>query len=240
MTHQLPQFAAELQALRQRLLDMGAAAESVLGQALTGLLDGNPNSLDQVMDGGRAARQIHVAIDEQCLHMLALYQPVASDLRVVVATLRISAHLDRTCGLAVNIAQAGQRYLQHRPVKPLIDVPRMGQLALTMLRQSLAAFTTGHVGLAGDALRHDDWLQTLKEQILRELLTYMMSEPRTVEPSAHLLLIAQQLERVGDHATSIADDVIFMVEGRDIRHRTHGVPPVGLQERRSNTIAPPI
>ena len=136
---------------------------------------------------------------------------MAVDLRVVVSALRINTDLERVGDLAVNLAEAGQRYLTHPPVKPLVDLPRMGDLALTMLRDALAAFVSRDTVAAYSVLRQDDWLDVLNNQIVRELMTYMLGNSRVIEPSVDLILMARHLERIGDHATNIAEDVIFLV-----------------------------
>jgi phosphate transport system protein len=139
-----------------------------------------------------------------------------------------------------------RRYVEHPPVKPLIDVPRMGELALKMFREALDAFVSRDVRLAQAVLRQDDWLDAFKDQIFREVLTYMLGDSRTIEPGLDLILVARHLERVGDHATNIAEDVIFIVEGRDVRHgSTSRIPATGsagvgyVIDRRKNAGTPP-
>jgi phosphate transport system protein len=193
---------------------------------LHALVNRTPDPLADVIGGDSDIDNLQIEIDNLCFTLLALHQPVAVDLRTVVSVLKINADLERVGDLAVNIAEAGQRYLRHGPVKPLIDLPRMGDLALKMLRQALDAFVAMDVGLAKSVLRQDDWLDALKDQILRELLTYMLGNPRVIEHGVDLILISRHLERVGDHATNIAEDVIFIVEARDVRHRGNGLWPV--------------
>ena len=137
------------------------------------------------------------------------------------------------------IGEAAQRYLLHPPIKPLIDVPRMGELALKMLSDALDAFLVRDVRLAKEVLSQDDWLDALKDQIVRELLTYMLGEPRLVEPGLDLIFIARHLERIGDHATNVAEDVIFMVEARDVRHGSGSQRPPAVERRRSSG-PPPV
>jgi phosphate transport system protein len=143
---------------------------------------------------------------------------MAADLRTIVAAVKINTDLERVGDLAVNIAEAGKRYLQHPPVKSLIDIPRMADIAQAMLRDSLDAFVRRDVALAEAVIAEDDRLDGLKTQIFRELLTYMLSDPTTIEPALDLILVSRHLERIGDHATNIAEDVIFMVSARDVRH----------------------
>ena len=226
-------FAEELERLMARLFTMAELAEQRLRTVLRALVDRDGNTLAEVIAGDSEIDELQIEIDNSCFTLFALYQPVAVDLRTIVSVLKINADLERVGDIAVNIGEAGQRYLQHPPVKPLVDVPRMGVLALKMLRESLDAFVTMDASLAKSVLRQDDWLDALKDQILRELLTYMLGNQRVVEPGVDLILISRQLERVGDHATNIAEDVIFIVEARDVRHRSSaGFPPV---ERRRNS-----
>jgi phosphate transport system protein len=143
---------------------------------------------------------------------------MAADLRAIVAAVKINTDLERVGDLAVNIAEAGRRYTSHPPVKKLIDIPRMASIAQSMLRDALDSFVRRDVELAQHVLNEDDRLDTLKTQIFRELLTYMLQDPSTIEPALDLILVSRHLERIGDHATNIAEDVIFIVSARDVRH----------------------
>ncbi|HEY7288066.1 MAG TPA: phosphate signaling complex protein PhoU [Vicinamibacterales bacterium] len=230
-------FVEELQALKDRLLTMGGLAEERLRRAVRGLVERDPAALADVIAGDTRIDSLQIEIDDRCFKLIALYQPVAVDLRTIVSSLKINSDLERVGDLAVNVGEAAQRYLLHPPVKPLIDLPRMGELAMKMLRESLDAFVDRDVGLAQGVLSQDDWLDAFKGQVFRELLTYMLSNPTTIEPSVDLILISRHLERVGDHATNIAEDVIFLVEARDVRHRSGPYPVV---ERRKERGALPI
>jgi phosphate transport system protein len=172
-----------------------------------------------VLGGDEPVNDLHIEIDDRCFKLLALHQPMAADLRAIVAAVKINTDLERVGDLAVNIAEAGQRYLQHPPVKPLIDIPRMGEIAQVMLRDALDAFVRRDVGMAEAVLAEDDKLDALKTQIFRELLTYMLEDAGTIEAALDLILISRHLERIGDHATNVAEDVIFMVSARDVRHQ---------------------
>jgi phosphate transport system protein len=161
---------------------------------------------------------LHVEIDDRCFRLLALYQPMATDLRAIVAAVKINSDLERVGDLAVNIAEAARRYVDHTPVKQLIDIPRMGTVAQTMLRDALDAYVRRDIDLARAVLNADDELDALKTQVFRELLTYMLQDPATIQPSLDLILVSRHLERIGDHATNVAEDVIFMVSAQDVRH----------------------
>jgi len=213
-------FQGDLDALKDRLLSMGGLAEERVRESVRGLMDRDLAALDAVITGDQPINDLHMEVDDRCFKLLALHQPMAADLRVIVAAVKINTDLERVGDLAVNIAEAGKRYLQHPPVKPLIDIPRMGELAQKMLRDSLDAFVRREMPLAEAVLIADDTLDALKSQIFRELLTYMLQAPDTIEPALDLILISRHLERIGDHATNVAEDVIFILSARDVRH--HG------------------
>lgn len=217
-TQHIRHFQEELDLLKSRLLEMGGLAEERVRAAVDGLVRRDSAPLDRVLAGDGPINKLHIEIDDRCFKLLALHQPMAVDLRVIVAAVKINADLERVGDLAVNIAEAVIRYLRHPPVKELIDIPRMAAIAQTMLRDALDAFVHRDVGLAQSVLDRDDELDALKTQVFRELLTYMLQAPATIEPSLDLILISRHLERVGDHATNLAEDVIFMVEARDVRH----------------------
>src|SRR5689334_21850141 len=211
-------FQEDLDALKERLLAMGGLAEERVRESVRGLMDRDNAAIDAVLAGDEPINDLHMEIDDRCFKLLALHQPMAADLRVIVAAVKINTDLERVGDLAVNIAEAAKRYLQHAPVKPLIDIPRMGRIAQSMLRDALDAFVRRDVDLAERVCAADDELDSLKTQMFRELLTYMLQDPSRIEPALDLILVSRHLERIGDHATNIAEDVIFMVSARDIRH----------------------
>jgi len=219
----LRHFQEELDALKERLLAMGGLAEERVREAVRGLMERDADLLDAVLAGDQPINDLHIDVDDRCFKLLALHQPMAADLRVILSAVKINADLERVGDLAVNIGEAGKRYLQHAPVKPLIDIPRMGTLAQQMLRDALDAFVRRDLPLAEAVLAADDQLDGLKIQIFRELLTHMLQDPATIEPSLDLILISRHLERIGDHATNVAEDVIFILSARDVRH--HGDAP---------------
>ena len=211
-------FQDELEQLKTRLLEMGGIAEEQVRTAVRGLVDRDHGLIDQVLVGDDPLNSLHIEIDNRCFTLLALYQPMAADLRTIVAAVKINTDLERVGDLAVNIAEAARRYASHPPVKKLIDIPRMATIAQTMLRDALDAFVRRDTDLAQQVLNEDDRLDSLKTQIFRELLTYMLQDPSTIEPALDLILISRHLERIGDHATNVAEDVIFIVSARDVRH----------------------
>ena len=211
-------FQEELEQLKTRLLEMGGLAEEQVRLAVKGLVERDRDLIDRVLVSDEPLNALHIEIDGRCFTLLALYQPMAVDLRAIVAAVKINTDLERVGDLAINIAEAARQYSTHLPVKKLIDIPRMATIAQRMLRDALDAFVRRDTTLAQGVLNEDDALDALKTQIFRELLTYMLQDPATIEPALDLILISRHLERIGDHATNIAEDVIFMVSAKDVRH----------------------
>jgi phosphate transport system protein len=218
MDRVVPHFQEELEALQSRLLEMGGLAEERVRACIEALESRDLTMVAQVMAGDEPINQLHIEVDNRCFRLLALYQPMATDLRAIVSAVKINTDLERVGDLAVNIAEAAQRYTTHPPVKKLIDIPTMGTIAQTMLRDALDAYVRRDTALAHAVLNADDQLDALKTQVFRDLLTYMLKDAATVEPALDLILISRHLERIGDHATNIAEDVIFMVSAQDVRH----------------------
>ena len=219
-------FQEELEALQSRLLEMGGLAEERVRAAVQGLVSRDVELIERVLRGDEPINQLHIEVDSRCFRLLALHQPMAVDLRGIVAAVKINTDLERVGDLAVNIAEAAKRYTTHPPVKKLIDIPQMGRIAQAMLRDALDCYVRRDTLLAHQVLNEDDHLDALKTQVFRELLTYMLQDPATVEPALDLILISRHLERIGDHATNIAEDVIFMVSALDVRHH----PPMPVED----------
>jgi phosphate transport system protein len=217
-------FQEELETLQGRLLEMGGLAEERVSAAVQSLVGRNIDAIERVLYGDEPINALHVEIDNRCFKLLALHQPMATDLRAIVAAVKINTDLERVGDLAVNIAEAAKRYAIHPPVKKLIDIPQMGDIAQEMLHDALDAFVRRDTKLAQQVLNEDDRLDGLKTLIFRELLDYMLRDPATVEPALDLILVSRHLERIGDHATNIAEDVIFMVSALDVRHHTPNTP----------------
>ena len=227
--HVVRHFQQELGVLKERLLAMGGLAEERVRAAVRALVERDAGALETVLAGDGPVNQLHIEIDNRAFTLLALQQPMAIDLRMIVAAVKINTDLERVGDLAVNIAEAARRYLQHRPVKALVDLPRMAEIAESMLRDALDSFVRRDVALAQAVLDRDDQLDALKSQVFRELLTHMMENPAKIEPSLDLILVSRHLERIGDHATNIAEEVIFMVEARDVRHHARADAPPAAQ-----------
>jgi phosphate transport system protein len=211
-------FEQELEELKERLLWMGSLAERAVHQSVQALLDSDESLFRRVFEEEPAINEMQIEVDDRVLRLLALQQLMASDLRFALAASRISADLERIGDQAVNIAQSAERILRHPRVKPYIDLPRMSELAEEMVRDSLNAMVKADVELARSVLVRDDRVDALHDQIFRELLTYMMENSSVVFPAFELVLVAKNLERIADHATNIAEDVIYIVAGRDVRH----------------------
>jgi len=208
----------DLDRIRQSLLKMGGMVEGMVAKSTQALLDRRPELCQEVIAGDREVDLLEVELDEDCHSVLGRKQPTAVDLRFLVAVMKINSDLERIGDSAVNIAQSVEQLNEQPPLKPYIDLPRLSQLVQTMVRQSLDAFVRRDAELAIQVCKADDAVDGLYKQIFRELLTYMIEDPKTVSRALHLLLISRNLERIADHATNIAEDVIYYVEGRDIRH----------------------
>ncbi|MGA7792902.1 MAG: phosphate signaling complex protein PhoU [Candidatus Acidiferrales bacterium] len=211
-------FERDLEELKERLLWMGSLAERSVYQAVHAVLEADENLAHAVLNEENTINELQIEIDDRVVQLLALQQLMATDLRFVLAIARINNDLERIGDQAVNIAQSAQRIVRHPPVKPYVDLPRMGELAEKMMRDSLDSLVRRDVDLARSVLSRDDQVDQLRDQIFRELLTYMMGSSSVVFPAFELILVAQNLERIADHATNVAEDVIYMVAGSDVRH----------------------
>jgi phosphate transport system protein len=212
-------FEEELQALKQRLLTMGALVEERAHRAVRSLIDRRLDEAELIIRSDQEVNDLQIEIDRRCLTLLALQQPAASDLRLITAALKINDDLERIGDQAVNIAENVIKILPQAPLKPLIDIPRMADIAQAMTRDALDSFVKRDSDLARSVLKRDDEVDELKDQVFRELLTYMMADPGTIQRALALILISRNIERIADHATNIAEDVIFLVEAKDVRHR---------------------
>ena len=211
-------FESEMQSLKSQLLTMGGLVENRIHRAVDSLIHRKEVEAQKVIESDVEINDLQIEVDERCLKLLATQTPVAGDLRFIAAAMKINSDLERMGDQAVNIAENTMKCLDKPPLKPFIDLPRMAALAQEMTRDALDAFVRRDAELARDVLRRDDEVDDLKDQVFRELLTYMMADPGTIERALSLILISRNLERVADHATNIAEDVIFLVEAKDVRH----------------------
>jgi phosphate transport system protein len=212
----------DLDRVRQMLLKMGGMVEGMVAKATQSLLDRNNQLSTDVIEGDNEVDRLEIEIDELCHLILGTKQPTAVDLRFLVAVMKINSDLERIGDSAVNIAQSVLQLNEQPPLKPYIDLPRLSLLVQDMVRRSLDAFVRRDARLATEVCESDDAVDGLYKQLFRELLTYMIEDPKTVSRALHLLLVSRNMERIADHATNIAEDVIYYVEGRDIRHSHAG------------------
>ncbi len=223
ITRVVPQVQEHLDGLKERLLVMGGLAEEQVRLVTAALVERDSALAARVQGSDQPLNDLHVEIDQRCVKLLALHQPVAVDLRAVLAAVKINTDLERVGDLAVNVGEAVQRYLLHPPVGTLDPIPRMADLAQRMLRDALDAYVGHDVPLAEHVLNTDDVVDQLKGQVSSDLIPMMQAAPAAIEPALDLILIARHLERIADHATNIAEDVIFMVSARDVRHHGAGL-----------------
>ncbi|MEW6721075.1 MAG: phosphate signaling complex protein PhoU [Thermodesulfobacteriota bacterium] len=212
-------FTEQLAELKEMVLRMGGLAEQMTRTVTQALVQRNADLLPSVRSMETQVNQMHVEIDEACLEIIALRQPAANDLRFITAAMKIIVDMERIGDLAINITENAERLLAVPPLKPLIDIPRMAETAQEMLKDALDAFVNGDADLAQRTVLRDDIVDQLKDQVFRELLTYMTADPSTIPRAMDLILVSRHLERIADHATNVCEDVIFMVKGKDIRHR---------------------
>jgi phosphate transport system protein len=212
-------FEVELQALRDRLLAMGGLAETMIHTGIKALVDRDESLVQTVLAHEEEMDLLCIEIDDRCFTQMALHQPMASDLRLLVASIKINSDLERIGDQAVSIALRARSLLNQPRVKPLIDIPRMATIVQEMVRNSLDAFVRQDPELARRVIDGDDEVDNLRDQVFRELLTYMMGDPATIARALDLILISRNLERIADHATNIAEDVIYIVKGEDVRER---------------------
>ena len=224
-------FDEELKNLREKLLRMAALVEESIEASIEGLKDRKEELARDVLKKEEAINLLDVEIDETCLRLLALRQPMAGDLRFITSAMKIGVELERMGDLAVNIAERTLELLRAPLLKPLIDIPRMAKLAQAMEREAIDAFINRDDLRARDVCRRDDEVDQLNDQIFRELLTYMIEDPTTVTRAVGLILVGRYLERIADHATNIAEDVIYLVRGKTIKHHIDKVRECSIEEK---------
>ncbi len=212
-------YEEQLNRLKETVLRMGGLAEQMTRQAVRALVDRKIEMISDVREMESQVNQLHIDIDEMALELIALRQPAAADLRFITAAMKINSDLERIGDQAINITEQGETLLAVPPLKPLIDIPRMAEISEGMLKDALDAYVNGDDALAAETIRRDDEVDQLKDQVFRELLTFMMADPKTIPRAMELILVSRHLERIADHATNICEDVIFMVKGKDVRHQ---------------------
>jgi phosphate transport system protein len=213
----------KIQELLERLLLMGRLAESMIQAALRMLIERNESLSAEVIRKEKEVNDLQIEIDDTAVKLTALQQPVGGDVRFLFMASRIATELERIGDQAVNISQNAYHVLKAPPLKPLVDLPVMGEIAEGMVHDSLNALVLKDCTLASRVFEEEKKVDAHRDQIFRVLLTYMMADPGTIERALSLILISRNLERVGDHATNIAEEVIYLVEGREVRHRHESI-----------------
>lgn len=211
-------FQSELEKLKECLPAMATLVEETLRDAIKALVERDSDLIQKTMAQEDKINQMENTIDEICLKLLALRQPMAVDLRFITSAMKIVTDLERMGDQAINICERAASLNQEPQIKPYIDIPRMAEIVQSMLRDVLDAFVNRNSALARSVCARDDIVDGLNDQVHRELLTYMISDPRTITRAVHLMIVSRCLERIADHATNVAEDVIFMVDARVIKH----------------------
>jgi phosphate transport system protein len=222
-------FHDELSHVKVRLLTMSGEAEAALGLAVEALLERDPDKAHRVIVGDRVIDSMEVEVEEQCINLLALQQTMARDLRMLTSALKIANDLERVGDHAVNIAQSAERLTQSRPIAPEPEIIEMARLARDMLSDALEAFIRGDAAAGREVCLRDDKVDALHRSVFRILLTHMMEDPHMIGAGMELFLVSRNLERVADLATNIGEDVVFLVEGKSIKHHAEdrGEAPAG-------------
>lgn len=213
-------FHEELNAVKVRLLTMSGEAEAALGLAVEALLERDAEKARQVIHNDRIIDNMEMEIEEQCINLLALHQPMARDLRMLTSALKISNDLERVGDHAVNIAQSAERLAESRAITPEPEIVEMARLSREMLSDALEAFIRGDAQAGREVCRRDDRVDALHKSVFRILLTHMMEDPHTIGTGMELFLVSRNLERVADLATNVGEDVVFLVEGKSIKHHS--------------------
>jgi phosphate transport system protein len=211
-------FQKELEELKWNLLRMAATVEQAIHDAVQSLVKRDSDLAQKTFEFEDRINKLEITIDDMCLKLLALRQPMAADLRFITSAMKIITDLERMGDQAVNIAERALSLNQESQLKPYIDIPRMAEIAQSMVKDVLDAFVNRDSKLARSVCERDDLVDELNDQVMRELLTYMMSDPKAIPRAVHLMIVSRCLERIADHATNIAEDVIFMVDALIIKH----------------------
>ena len=218
-------FDQELDDLKQKLLRMGAAVENQIQTSLRALVGRDTELAQQVIENDLRINSLDVQVDEDSIRLLALHQPTAKDLRFITTAMKISTELERMSDLAENIAERALELNEEPQLKPYIDIPRMGSWTLRMVKESLDAFVNRDAALARKVCADDDFVDDLTQQLFRELLSFMIENPKTITRAIRLTFIGKYIERIADHATNVAELVVYLVEGKIIRHTAPPVAP---------------
>ncbi len=228
-------FEQELEKLKSKLLEMSALVESAVYRSVQGVVEKNEDLAQQVLKNEGRINQLEIEIDDMAISLLALQAPLAADLRLVTAAIKINNDLERMGDLSVSIAQSALALIREPLIRPLIDIPHIAGLAQGMVRKALDAFVNRDAELARSVLSSDDAVDNMRTASYHELMSFMESNPRQIPQALYLLSVVRNLERIADHATNVAEDVLFLVKGIDVRHHNEernalAQPPIGREE----------
>ena len=224
--HTDKRYEEELKKLREEILYMGGLVEDQIQKSIKSLVDRDSKLAAVIIERDHEVNRLDVAIDELCIRLLALHQPAGRDLRFITTGLKITTDLERIGDMAVNICERALELNQEPQLKPYIDIPRMAQIAQRMIEQSLDAFVREDTDLALRVCKDDSEVDQLNAQIFREIITFMIENPQTISRATKISSVSKYLERIADHATNIAEMVVYMVKGKSIRHMKELPPSV--------------
>ena len=224
--HTDKRYEEELKKLREEILYMGGLVEDQIQKSIKSLVDRESKLAEVIIERDHEVNRLDVGIDELCIRLLALHQPAGRDLRFITTGLKITTDLERIGDMAVNICERALELNQEPQLKPYIDIPRMAQIAQRMIQQSLDAFVREDTDLALRVCKDDSEVDQLNTQIFREIITFMIENPQTISRATKISSVSKYLERIADHATNIAEMVVFMVKGKSIRHMKELPPSV--------------
>jgi phosphate transport system protein len=212
-------FDEELAGLKEKILLMGSKVEEAIRLAMKSLVDRDSKLARRVIQSDHEINDLEIEVDEICHRLLALHQPMAGDMRFITSSMKINSDLERIGDLSSNIAERALTLNEVAPLKPFIDIPRMASIAQEMVKVSLDSLVNRDTAAATKVCERDDEVDNLNDQIIRELISYMLEDRANIKRALDLILVSRHLERIADHATNVAEDVIYMVQGKDIRHR---------------------
>ncbi len=212
-------FYEKLNRLKEKIIEQGNLVESMIEKSIRGLLNKDKALLLEVLQVDEPrTNEMEIEIDEMCINLIARFQPEARDLRTIIMILKMNNDLERIGDMAVNISESALYLIERPQIKPMIDLPKMAEEAIQMLKDGIDSFIKSDAKLAKSVCERDDIVDAYRDQILRELITYMISDPTTIERAIHIERILRNLERIADLATNIGEDVVYIVEGKIIKH----------------------
>jgi len=217
--HTSSHYEMELQDIKDNLIYLGALTEKAIASAMNALMDRDTDLARKVIDADAEIDRLDMELEERCIRVLALRQPAAKDLRFIATAIKVNGHMERIGDMAVNIAEKAIILNEEPQLKPYIDLPRMSEIVRNMIKESLDAFVNEDLEIAEKVASDEDEVDKLNEQIFRELLTFMLEDPRTITRATIIMQISKNLERVADHAKGVADMVIYLVTGKNVRHQ---------------------